>query len=127
MLASWRTITTMSQVNTEQRGRKQESIVKPAMAQVRNMLKFSPPDPWRYSLWDYAYDYKNRFLTFKKIFIKRDEHVFSESTVMLRIYKKDEIGALLKKVGFKKVEFYSGWDRSPFRDDTFEYIIAGSK
>lgn len=89
--------------------------------------EFSPPDPWRFSLWDCTYDSKNKILKWKKIFIKRNEFGFSESSVILRVYKKDEICNLLENAGFKKIELYSDWKGTDFKDDTFEYIVVGSK
>lgn len=89
--------------------------------------EFSHPDPWRYSLWDCRYDKKTKLLTLKKIFIKRNMHRFWTNVTILRIYNKDEISALLKKVGFKKIKLYSGWEGGPFKNDASEFIVVGSK
>jgi len=94
---------------------------------VKLWEEFSLPDPWRYSLWDCTYDSENKFLKWKKIFIKRNEFGFSDSSVILRVYKKDEICSLLENAGFKKVELYADWEGTDFKDDTFEYIVVGSK
>ena len=89
--------------------------------------EFPEPDSWRFSLWDCTYDKNKKFMTWKKTFIKRASHGFFENIHTLRIYNKEEIRDLLLKAGFSGVEFYAGWDGSKFKEDTFEYVIVGTK
>lgn len=89
--------------------------------------EFPSPDPWRYSLWDCAYDGKNSFLNIKKTFIKRSGDGFFQNESMLCVYKKNDIEILLKRAGFGGVNFYSGWNSSPYKNDFFEYIAVGIK
>jgi len=94
---------------------------------VKLWEEFPPPDPWRFSLCNYIYDHENRFLTMGKIFIKRDEFGFDESTLTLRIYKEDEFKGMLKDIGFKNIEIYYSWDREKYKQKDGEYIVVGEK
>lgn len=89
--------------------------------------EFAEPDPWRYSLWDCSYDAAEKFLTWKKTFIKRSEYGFSENTQILRIYRKEEIGNLIKQAGFSNIGYCSDWTGAGYIDDTSEYIVVGQK
>ena len=94
---------------------------------VKLWEEFPSPDPWRYSLWDCQYDFGDKFMQLKKSFIRRNGFGLSESSVMLRVYNKDEICSLLKNAGLKNIKLYSDWNGANFIDDTYEYIVVGLK
>jgi len=94
---------------------------------VRLWEDFPPPDPWSYSLWDCSLDPQKTFLKWKKIFIKRDGSGLSENTMIIRVYKKNDIRKLLQEAGFSKIDVYANWKGKKFKDDAGEYIIVATK
>jgi len=94
---------------------------------VRFWEEFAEPDPWRYSLWDCAFDHKNKMLDIKKVFVKRNEYGISENRMVLRVYSKVDMQKLLKQAGFSHIAFYADWRGGKFKDDKGEYIIVGTK
>lgn len=89
--------------------------------------EFSEPDPWQFSLWDCKFDKKNKFLTWNKTFIHRNEFKKDYSSVVLKIYKKEIIEKLLLKIGFSNIQFYQDWFFNELKDDEKEFIIIAEK
>jgi hypothetical protein len=89
--------------------------------------EFDYPDPWQYSLWDCKFDDSNNFLTWDKTFISRDENKKSNSSVILKIYNKEQIKNLLLSVGFKNIIFFQDWELGEFNCDGTEFIIIAEK
>jgi hypothetical protein len=89
--------------------------------------EFDYPDPWQYSLWDCKFDDLNNFLTWDKTFISRDENKKSNSSVILKIYNKEQIENLLLSVGFKNINFFQDWELGEFNCDGTEFIIIAEK
>lgn len=90
--------------------------------------EFKEPDPWRYSLWDCSYDKEQKFLIWRKTFLKRNSNEIDETNIVLRIYNKSEIQELLEKSGFKNVQFYSSdWKGSKFENDELEFVVVADK
>jgi hypothetical protein len=89
--------------------------------------EFDDKDPWQFSLWDCKYNEDLSFLYWDKTFINRNDNSKCYSSVVLKIYKKNEITNLLKEIGFKNINLYSDWDLSEYKDDYGNYIIVCEK
>lgn len=105
----------------------EEAISKTIEGNGKIWQEFPPPDPWRFTLWNCNYNVKDKLLTLIKIFIKRNEFGFSQTKMILKIYKKEEIRDLFLKAGFKKIELFGNWEGHDFKNDNSEYIIVGTK
>ncbi len=88
--------------------------------------EFPDTDPWRYSLWDCAYDSGSMVLDWGKTFISRKGEI-EETSISLRIYDRDGIEELLNKVGFRDIKFYKDWSLSEFDCDYGEFIVIAEK
>lgn len=95
--------------------------------EVKLWEEFSPPDPWRFSLWDCKFYPSKGFIDWRKIFIKRNEFGIFENKAVLKVYKKNDLRKLLNVAGFSKVAFYANWKAAKFKDDKGEYIAVGTK
>lgn len=89
--------------------------------------EFNISDPWQYSLWDCNLDIEKSFLTLNKTFINRNSNLKDFSSVILKLYKKEEIKNLLLSVGFKKIDFYQNWGGHSMENDDSEFIIVAEK
>ena len=89
--------------------------------------EFSPPDPWRFSLSTFNYNKENKFLDCRNIFIKREGFGFFETSMTFRLYEPEEISAILKEIGFKKVKTFKNWENKPLDDKHLEFMVVGTK
>ena len=90
----------------------------------KTWYEMDEPDPWQYMLWDCTY--KNKILTKRKTFIKRNESVIDKSEVQLKIYSHKEIIDILNKCGFYNVEIVNGWNFEAGGEFN-EFIVVGEK
>lgn len=89
--------------------------------------EFNEPDPWVYSLWDCNFNFKNKFLNWKKTYISRDMLKIDFTEILIKIYEKEEIKKLLESVGFNNITFYKNWSMDDFDNDHSEFIVLASK
>jgi len=89
--------------------------------------EFKDPDPWRFSLWDVIYNKKTNFLTWKKIYVSRNDDKIDETQIILKLYTKKEIEKILKKVGFKNCIFFENWTENQNNSNPDEFIVICTK
>tara|TARA_Y100001963_G_scaffold148814_1_gene227324 strand:+ start:73 stop:885 length:813 start_codon:yes stop_codon:yes gene_type:complete len=88
--------------------------------------EFDEPDPWRYLLWDCAYNDEQQHLHLSKVFIKRDLSQLSDNKVILKNYQRKDIKDLLIDNKYVNITFYENWQNN---DETLsdEFIVVGEK
>ncbi len=91
---------------------------------VKTWQEFAEPDPWQYLLWDCGL--KDKHLTLKKTFIKRDLSETSKSKVVLKNYQRSDILHLLFLSGFDNIQIFENWNKDGdlLKD---EFIVIGEK
>lgn len=94
---------------------------------VKFWEEFATIDPWRFCLSECDFFSNNKFFSWRKLYLKRNELCVCTTDIILRIYSKKEITNLLSAAGFKNVKFYSNWHGGVFKNDGFKFIVIGEK
>jgi SAM-dependent methyltransferase len=102
-------------------------MVKSSKTNNKSWQEFYEPDPWQFSLWEYSFDEETNFLTWNKTFISRNNNKHDYSSVILKIYNKNNFEKLLSKSGFKNIKFYQNSNFDNLNNDGLEFIVVAEK
>lgn len=95
---------------------------------ARLWAEWSKNDPFQFNLVEYSWDKNTRRLKAVTYNTKRHELFIDGPTVKKwHMEDKKSIMKKLSRAGFRVLEVFGGYDRSPFKDNSLEYIFIAKK
>ncbi len=92
----------------------------------RSWIELPESDPFRFYLSEFEFDESRQVLAHRKIFVGRDGRIDTGRSEALRLYRRDEVAALLAP-WFEDLSFYSDWAESPYSEGSDTLIVKATR